>query len=287
MLDLTRLADVHTMQTPILMIHGMCCTGDVWSHFRTFFEARGARVYTPTLRPDERVNVHDKPPRSLSKLSLHDYVKDLEREVERIEQETGQTPAVIGHSMGGLLAQALAERDRVCAAVFISPAAPAGVRTVRSRIVWGVFAALERLKLTRPVIRPSLRTLSAMVLNAVPKAERQNVLDNMVYESGTAFSEFQNFPIDESKIKVPVLTVGAGRDRLLPPPLVRRTGRKYAAIGGDFREFREHGHWLYAEPGWERPAGEIFHWLEGAIERSKTMRPPAPVAARASAKLEA
>jgi pimeloyl-ACP methyl ester carboxylesterase len=267
------------MQTPILMIHGMCCTGEVWSQFRSFFEARGARVYTPTLRPEQRVSIHGKPPRSLSKLGLNDYVDDLEREIDRIEQETGHTPAVIGHSMGGLLAQALAERDRVCAAVLISPAAPAGIKTPTFALFWAAYKLLEKLGLTSPVIRPGRRTLYPMVLNAMPKGQRRVHADAMVYESGRVFSEFAHFPIDEHKVRVPVLTVAAGRDRLVAAPLVRRTGKKYAAVGGELREYRKHAHWLYAEPGWEEPAEEIFTWLEGAIERSKTMRPPAPAAA--------
>jgi len=261
------------MHTPILMVHGMCCTGDVWSQFRCFFEARGAKVYTPTLRPEERVNIFSKPPRSLSRLTLNDYVSELEREVERIEQETGVTPAVIGHSMGGLLAQALAERNRVVAAVLISPAAPAGVRTLPTRIFWGAYGVARRLGLTPPVIRPDPRTVFPMVLNAMPKHERRAAADGMVWESGQVFSDFAHYPIDESKIRIPVLTVAATRDRLVAAPLVRRTGKKYARVGGDFREYKSHGHWLYAEPGWEHPAHEIYAWLERAIQRS-TPAPP-------------
>jgi pimeloyl-ACP methyl ester carboxylesterase len=256
------------MQTPILMIHGMCCTGDVWTQFRTFFEERGARVYTPTLRPNERVSMSAKPPRSLSQLSLHDYVRELEREVDQIEQETGRVPAAIGHSMGGLLAQALAERNRVRAAVFISPAAPAGIHTPITRVLWGAFSLAKRFGLTPPVIRPDARTVGPMVLNALPKHERSATVQSMVWESGKAFADFAHFPIDESKIRIPVLTVAATRDRLVAAPLVRRTGRKYAAIGGDFREYRKHAHWLYAEPGWQHPAQEIYAWLAGAVERS-------------------
>lgn len=256
------------MQTPILMIHGMCCTGDVWSQFRSFFEERGATVYTPTLRPTERVNISSKPPRALRELSLHDYVRELENEIDRIERETGLVPAVIGHSMGGLLAQALAERNRVRAAVFISPAAPAGVHTLPTRVFWGAFSLAKRLGLISPVIRPDRRTVFPMVLNAMPKAERLSAVEAMVWESGRVFEEFAHFPIDESKVRIPVLTVAASRDRLVAAPLVRRTGKKYASVGGDFREYRTHGHWLYAEPGWERPAQEIYAWLVGAVERS-------------------
>ncbi|MEY4580034.1 MAG: hypothetical protein RL701_4737 [Pseudomonadota bacterium] len=263
------------MQAPILMIHGMCCTGDVWAQFRSFFEARGAKVYTPTLRPEERVNMHAKPPRSLSKLSLNDYVSDLEQEVERIERETGETPAVIGHSMGGLLAQALLERNRVLAGVLISPASPGGVNTVLTSLFWGGYGLAHKLGLTHGIIRPEARGVNPMVLNAMPKAERDAVVNAMVHESGRVFSEFANYPIDEKKVRVPVLTIAAGRDRLVAAPVVRLTGRKYAAVGGEFREYRNHGHWLYAEPGWEKPAADIYTWLEGAIERSKSLPPPA------------
>src|SRR3954470_1984081 len=124
------------MNTPVLMIHGMCCTGEVWSQFRSLFESRGVKVYTPTLRPELRVGMRARPPRALGELTLADYVSDLEQEVDQIEQETGMKPAVIGHSMGGLLAAALAARGRVSAGVFISPAAPAGVRTLRHRLFW-------------------------------------------------------------------------------------------------------------------------------------------------------
>ena len=271
------------MQTPVLMIHGMCCTGEVWSLFRSYFESRGTKVYTPTLRPEERVGLHSKPPRSLSGLSLHDYVADLEREVKRIEAETGETPAVIGHSMGGLLAQALAERNIVSAAVLISPAAPAGVKTLQHSVFWSAFSLLNKLGLKWRIIRPGKSAVYNAVFNAMPKAERRHALESMVFESGRVFEEFASFPIDEQKIQVPLLTIAATRDRLVPAALVRRTGLKYAAVGGEFREYRTHAHWMYAEPGWERAAGEIYSWLQGAVERSPSRRPPPLPLAQSSA----
>jgi pimeloyl-ACP methyl ester carboxylesterase len=264
------------------MIHGMCCTGQVWTQFRSFFEARGARVYTPTLRPEQRVSIHEKPPRSLRELSLDDYAADLEREVDRIEAETGQTPAVIGHSMGGLLAQVLAERDRVSAAVLISPAAPGGVYTPMTRVFWGAYALAHRVGLTAPIMRSNPRMLDNTVLNMMPKPERAAIGANMVYESGRVFAEFANYPVDERKIHVPLLTIAATRDRLVAAPVVRLIGRKYAAVGGEFREYPQHGHWLYAEPGWQEAAADIFGWLENATRRSRN-RPGAEDAASARA----
>ncbi len=252
------------MRAPVMMVHGMCCTGAVWAQFRAFFETRGARVYTPTLRPDLRVR--KRPPRELRSIGLDDYVAELEQEVSRIETETGHRPAVIGHSMGGLLAQALAERDRVCAAVLISPSAPAGVHTPFSRVFWSGYAVGRALGLTpRTIAPPDARSVGYAVFNCLPTAEHDAALAAMVCESGRAFGEIPRYRVDESKIRIPLLTVAASQDRLVPAALVRGTARKYAPIGGELLEYTAHAHWLYAEPGWEKPAEDIYGWLEARV----------------------
>lgn len=253
-----------------MMVHGMCCTGEVWSRFRTFFEARGARVYTPTLRPDARVSIQGKPNRALRALGFADYVAQLEDEARRIGAETGKKPVVIGHSMGGLLAQVLAERGWVEAAVFISPSAPAGVRDTVTRAFWSTIAFTNAIGIAPWAIKSSRRLVDNTVFNVVPEEERLAAYNAFVYESGRAFNDLGNWPVDERRIRVPVLTVAATKDRLVPAKLVRLTGKKYAAIGGDFREYEAHGHWLYAEPGWEKPADEIYGWLERALERTRS-----------------
>lgn len=267
-----------------MMVHGMCCTGAVWSHFRSLFEARGARVFTPTLRPDARSTILEKPKLALRELGLSDYLSQLESEAAAITKECGRRPVVIGHSMGGLLAQVLAERGCVEAAVFISPSAPAGVRDPVTRVFWSVVALSNRLGIAPWAIKSRRKLVERSVLNVMPPAEREAAYDAFVYESGRAFNELGNWPVDERRIRVPVLTVAARRDRLVPAKLVRLTGKKYAAIGGEFREYREHGHWLYAEPGWQKPATEIYDWLESALERSQpgaTRKEPALLEHRA------
>lgn len=248
------------MQRSFLLIHGMCCTGDVWSRFRGFYEARGIRVFTPTLRPIERVR--RKPPRELRALRFSDYVVDIEQEIDRIEAETGAPPTVIGHSMGGLLAQAMAERNRGNAVVLISPTPPAGVRDASFTTFWGGFVVARALGLVPRALFPFRGVTDRLVFNQVPHLERDLAHAGMVHESREVFADFRTHHIDETKIKIPLLTVSARRDRLVPARLTRLTAKKYEPIGGAFKEYRDHGHWLYAEPGWETPAAEILEWVE-------------------------
>ncbi len=261
-----------------MMVHGMCCTGDVWSRFRSHFEARGTRVFTPTLRPDARSSILQKPNAALRGLGLDDYVGELEQEVARIVAATGQKPAVIGHSMGGLLAQVLAERDLVQAAVFISPSTPAGLHDTVTRLFFHYVRIGHALGVAPWAIRSKRELIDFAVFNVLPEAERKAAYEAFVYESGRAFNDLGRWPVDETRVRVPVLTVAARRDRLVPAKLVRRTGKKYAAVGGEYKEYREHGHWLYAEPGWEKPASEIHDWLERVIERAPSDRAQQPLA---------
>jgi pimeloyl-ACP methyl ester carboxylesterase len=250
------------MKPTVMMVHGMCCTGDVWSGFRQFFEARGAHVVTPTLMPDVRTSVGQKPNRALKDVGFNQYIDELIGQAARIERETGAKPVVIGHSMGGLLAQVLAERGLVQAAVLISPTAPAGVATPLHSVVRAFIKAVHALRLMPGVITPDRTGAARMVFNVVPEAEHRAAFDAFVHESGKAFAEFLDWEIDTSKIRVPLLTVSAKRDKLVPAVLVRRTGKYYESVGGELREYATHAHWLYAEPGWETAAGDIFDWLK-------------------------
>lgn len=250
------------MPRSFLLIHGMCCTGEVWCNFKSFYEARGIAVFTPTLRPHDRVR--RRPPASLRALRFRDYLEDLDQEIHRIEQQTGERVTVIGHSMGGLLAQALAERNRANAAVLISPTAPLDVRTPQMLAFWAGFKLAHLVGLAPRTIFPSRRAVDWFVFNQVPAAERAAHYAAMVAESGEAFADFRVHPIDEHKIAIPMLTIAARRDRLVPAALVRLTARKYEKIGGAFKEYSNHGHWLYAEPGWEVVAADILAWVEAS-----------------------
>lgn len=249
------------MKPTVMMVHGMCCTGEVWSGFRGFFEARGAHVATPTLSPDVRTSVLQRPNPELKRVGFNQYIDELMAEAARLERETGVKPVVIGHSMGGLLAQILAERGAVQAAVLISPTAPSGVATPLHAVIRAFIKLVHALRVMPAVITPDRRGVSRMVLNAVPREERRAAYDGFVHESGRAFAEFLDWSVDLDKIRVPLLTVAAGRDKLVPAALVRRTGKRYQAVGGEQREYAAHAHWLYAEPGWQTPAAEIYDWL--------------------------
>lgn len=109
------------MRPGIVFIHGMWGNAGVWDCYCSFFEAKGYDCRVPVLR-FHKADPAAKPRPELGQVSLLEYVEDLSRELR------GQStkPVVIGHSMGGLLAQMLAERQLASAVVLLSPAPIAG-----------------------------------------------------------------------------------------------------------------------------------------------------------------
>ena len=63
------------------------------------------------------------PPKELGRTSLLDYAADLEKLIAGLDDK----PVLVGHSMGGLLAQMLAARGLARACVLLAPSAPWGV----------------------------------------------------------------------------------------------------------------------------------------------------------------
>lgn len=251
------------MANTIVMIHGMCCGGWCWENYQSFFEAQGFQCLTPTLRYHD-MNPEASPDPRLGSTSLLDYAADLEALIRGLDEP----PIIVGHSMGGLLAQILGSRGLGRALVLITPASPAGILALRFSVIKSFSEALSRWGFWKKPQRPSFRMAVYGLLHRLPEPQQREIYQKMVYESGRAAAEIGFWyldphhasRVDETKITCPVLVLGAKEDRATPAAVVRKVARKYQHVA-TYKEYEDHAHWLLAEPGWETIAGDILHWL--------------------------
>ena len=115
-----------TTRPPILFIHGILAGPWYFENYQRFFAGRGYPSLALSLRgrPGSR-RVPD-----IGRITLEEFVADA-REVAR---SMGR-PIIVGHSMGGLLAQRLAEEGVSDTVVLVSSAPPRGITLATPRLV--------------------------------------------------------------------------------------------------------------------------------------------------------
>jgi pimeloyl-ACP methyl ester carboxylesterase len=240
----------HATRRPVLFVHGYFATSSVFTTWLPFFAARGVPAFAINLRGrrGSRPNV------DLGRASIDDFVDDA----STVARHLG-TPAVVGHSMGGLIAQRLAERGDVHAAVLISPAPPRGITVMSPRLAIKQLKYLPAIFGSRPV-DPARDDLREIVLNRVPAELQDAMLDELVPDSGRAGKEMSisGVPVDRDRIRCPMLVIGARDDQFIPVKIAERVARRY---GAPLRILEGHGHMSIVEPGWESRADSVERWI--------------------------
>jgi pimeloyl-ACP methyl ester carboxylesterase len=253
------------MTKTIVMIHGMWGGGWYWEKYKNFFEGKGYQCHTPYLRY-HNIDPKDDPDPRLGTTSLLDYAQDLEEYIKKLDEK----PILMGHSMGGLLAQILGGRGLASALVLLTPASPAGVFALKFSVMKTFRPVLLRYGFwKKPHTLPFENSVYGM-MHLMSEKEQQEHYEHCTHESGRAAAEigFWLFDgkgasrVDESKVTCPVLVISGKEDRITPASVVEKVARKYGAFPDNYKCFEGHAHLVVCEPGWEDVAGFSLEWLE-------------------------
>ena len=192
LLSKIRRPDTHALLTGKGVNHGRQDCNDTryvgggwyWENFKNFFEQRGYECFTPTLRHHD-VDPQDDPHPDLGETSLLDYAQDLEEYIHKLDDK----PILIGHSMGGLLAQILGSRGLAKALVLLTSASPSGVNALKFSVIKSFWSVLTKWGFWRKPQRLSFKTNVYSMLHLLSEEEQKTIYDKFVYESGRAAGE--------------------------------------------------------------------------------------------------
>jgi len=112
-----------TGNPPVIFVHGACLGSWAWEDFLNYFAEHGYPAYAIDL-PGHGESPTHKPQ---SAYGIEDYATSVSRFARYIEKKHGDPVVLVGHSMGGLVAQKVAERETLTALILIAPAPPASV----------------------------------------------------------------------------------------------------------------------------------------------------------------
>jgi len=249
---------------PVLFLHGYFADATVFADWLPFFSARGFAPVALNLRGRSG----SRPGTEIGGVSIDDYVEDAALAARALGR-----PLVVGHSMGGLLAQRLAALDLVEAAALIAPAPPRGITVMTWELAVRQLKYLPAIFASRPV-RPSREDVRALVMNRVPREEQDEVIDRLVPDSGRAGRELSitGVPVDASRVNCPLLVTAGTDDKFIPAKTAARVAARY---GVPLRVMPGHGHMIVLEPGWQALAGIIADWF-ATIPAAAANDPVAP-----------
>jgi len=238
----------------------MWTTSRIWDGFAEYFQQLGYQTYTPALPQHFTANQAN----DVAGFSLKDYLAHLEESYRKLPGDA----IIVGHSMGALLAQQLAERVDPEALVLLAPAPAAGQALFHADAFRTLFKSLTTPLIWRRGFKPSASAARFGLFNCLPKDDQDAQIKRMCFESGRALCEIALWYADPQHasrlrpglIACPILNLVGEADRITPPAVARRAMQQY----GDqatFHLLAGHGHWIPREPEWQRVARQIHVWL--------------------------
>lgn len=242
---------------PMLMVHGIMGGAWYFAKWLEFFAARGHPAYALNLRGHHG----SRPVDDFGRVSLLDYVADVRDASAAIRnRHPGASLALVGHSMGGLVAQKAAESVAPVALVLLSSVPPRGIPLLSWPLFRREIKHVPQMLTSRSVIADP-RDVADLFMNRVDPAEVVSFIPMWTPASGRVGREitFGCVAIDPGKVQCPVLVVAGADDVAIPPRIQRKVARKYDAT---FRRYEGNAHFLIWETGWDRIAGDVAGWLD-------------------------
>lgn len=215
----------------VVLIHGNWSRGEQLAAVRHAFEERGYRAHTPTLRHHELPI--DEGAMKIAALSIRDYTDDLLNFVASLDSP----PLLVGHSMGGLLAQLVAARIEHTGLVVLCPAPASGITgsstPANRRLVTPHYLRLRPW--AKPVRPPTFDQFRRWIANSQTEETAREIYSGLVCESGRVQWEMllamlklsTVTVVDAAAVTTPVLAIGGERDRIVPAEVVRQTADQF------------------------------------------------------------
>lgn len=241
--------------TPLIFIHGAWHAAWCWdAHFLDYFSKRGFLTYAFSLRGHGKSEGREK----LRWARISEYVSDLTSIVSTISNP----PILIGHSMGGLVAQKYLEKHSAVAAVLLASVPPAGVLATTIRIALRHPIEFMKVNLTLslyPLISTPDLAQEAFFSSNIAREKVERYCKFLQDESYLGFLDMliMDLPRPE-KVRTPMLVLGAEKDKLFYKNEIEATARAYKTNAEIIPNI---AHDMMLEDGWEKVADRILVFI--------------------------
>ncbi|KZY28179.1 MULTISPECIES: alpha/beta hydrolase [unclassified Oleiphilus] len=261
---------------PVVLIHGMWSTPDILDELKDAFEQQGYPVLVPRLPlhyPKNKL-CEDKR-RSLARLGIEDYVASLKQDINKFTRaHSNQSPILVGHSMGGLLAQLLAQALPCSQLILISSAAPAGINASSWSVLKTFGHNLLKFPLWRSYTNLLLRNIQYGIANTQSADIHKQLTQASTFESGRVTTQlsmwflFRKPPskVDYQSVSCPVLVIGGTEDKITPIKIQHKITRKYGS-SASIKVIEGACHYTVGGSFFPQIRESIFTWLDTKLPK--------------------
>ncbi len=261
---------------PVVFVHGLWLLPTSWDRWATVFEEAGYAAVIPGWPDDppsvEEANAH---PEVFANKSVGQIADHFEAVIGRLTK----SPAIVGHSFGGLLTQILAGRGLAAASVAIDPAPFRGVLPLPISALRSASPALHNPANRHRAIPLTYDQFRFAFANAVPEEEAKDLYETFAVP-GSAVPLFQAAaanlnPWTEAKVDIknpergPLLIISGEKDHTVPWAIANASYKRQRANPNvtEILELPNRGHSLVIDNGWREVADTALKFLERFRER--------------------
>lgn len=230
---------------PLVMVHGGSHGWWAFEQWQPLFAERGWTSFALSVRnhsDSDSVPLHE-----YLKLKVADYVEDLLTVIQWI----GETPVLLGHSMGGIVVQKAAETVSTRALVLVAPVPPGQMGALRPRLP------------EDKTVLPNCGSVRRLWFHSIDDKTLESVCERLVPESPSVMNDYGNgkLAVDVTAFRFPVLVVGGENDRSGLP-----SAQAVADFfGGDHLLLPHCGHEVMLEAKSRQAATAIDTWLQKVL----------------------
>ncbi len=238
----------------LLFCHGAWVGGWIWEPFAAHFASLGYLGYAPTWRG----RYDSKKVPDLGRVSVYDFVEDALAVARAVGADV-----VVGESMGGLIAQKVAEASPDLKALVLMNSVPPFRVPASPALIKKQAKYLGDLVFKRPNM-PKEEDYISLILNNVEEAEAKEFYKRICPESGRALMEqsLGKIKVDANRVKCPVYVIAGHLDAVNPAKVHAKVAQMYGAALAEYPALSHHA---FLEEGWEQVASELASWLDDKL----------------------